>query len=227
MVLERASPRWAPEAVPPSIPVTLHELLLARLDMLPSRQKALAQLCAVVGRDFTACPARRLWGARRAVALQRDLVRAAWRRGCSGSSGRWAREPRYQFRHALIQEAAYQSLSRRTPARVPPAHRARCWRTHSPRWCETRPEVLAHHYTEAGELEPAIHYWTQAGRHASLQSANQEAVGYLSGAEAAARPAGCRKRLRESWRSWWRWDSPIQMKGYPCPRGGAHVRPGA
>jgi tetratricopeptide (TPR) repeat protein len=88
-------------------------------------------------------------------------------------------EPRYQFRHALIQEAAYQSLLRRTRREY---HRriAQVLATQFPELCEAQPEMLAHHYTEAGELEPAIRCWAKAGTRASLRSANVEAISHLN-----------------------------------------------
>ncbi|WP_375768881.1 protein kinase [Archangium gephyra] len=158
----------------PSIPVTLHELLLARLDMLPPGQKALAQLCAVVGRSFSHALMATLTR-RAASSLRADLEALV-------ASGLLQREEEdgagYQFRHALLQDAAYQSLLRSTRRQH---HRriAQALLEQFPEVLETQPEVLAHHYTEAGEYEPAIRYWMQAGIRASLHSANQEAVSHL------------------------------------------------
>ncbi|MFY0527595.1 protein kinase domain-containing protein [Archangium gephyra] len=159
-----------------SIPVTLQELLLARLDSLPRRQKQLAQLCAVVGRSFSSALLAQLTGLRSTV-LRRDLA------GLMAAGLLQARddeaEPGFQFRHALIQEAAYQSLPR--SARRPYHQRiAQALVAHFPEVAETRPELLAHHYTEAGEMTPAIHYWRLAGMRASQRSANEEAVSHLS-----------------------------------------------
>jgi serine/threonine protein kinase/tetratricopeptide (TPR) repeat protein/ABC-type transport system involved in cytochrome c biogenesis ATPase subunit len=158
-----------------SIPVTLHELLLARLDMLPARQKTLAQLCAVVGRGFSLALLSTLTR-RGSTALDEDL-------GELVSAGVLQREdedggPGYQFRHALFQDAAYQSLLRGTRRQH---HRriAQALLEQFPEVVETQPEVLAHHYTEAGDYEPAIHHWMRAGMRASLRSANLEAVSHL------------------------------------------------
>ncbi|MGZ3459477.1 MAG: ATP-binding protein, partial [Archangium sp.] len=159
----------------PSIPDTLHELLLARLDTLPPRQKALAQLCAVVGRGFSHALLATLTR-RDASVLRGDLEEMV-------ATGLLQREeedgvPGYQFRHALLQDAAYQSLLRGTRRQH---HRriAQALVEQFPEVVDTQPEVLAHHYTEAGEYEPAIRYWMQAGLRASLHSANQEAVNHL------------------------------------------------
>ena len=177
MVLERAPSSSEPtEGLPHSIPYTLQELLLARLDTLPTGQKTLAQVCAVVGRGFTQSLLEGLVE-HGDVPLSREL---------SGlmdagllQEGQEPGAPRYEFRHALLQEAAYQSLPRGM-RRQYHLRIAQALAKHSPQLVSARPEVLAHHYTEAGLLEPALHYWTQAGRQASLQSAYQEAVGYLS-----------------------------------------------
>jgi serine/threonine protein kinase/tetratricopeptide (TPR) repeat protein len=177
MVLERA-----PSEFPAAIPVTLHELLLARLDALPLRQKALAQLCATVGRSFSHALVSQL-AADDAASLRRDL---------SGllSTGLLQRESSgglsYVFRHALIQEAAYQSLPRGTRRQ----HHRRIAQTlveQFPEMAEARPELLAHHLTEAGEYEPAIRSWKRATEHAILRSAGQEAVAHLKQALALLR----------------------------------------
>ncbi|WP_257461116.1 protein kinase domain-containing protein [Archangium lipolyticum] len=172
MVLERAQ---GSGEMPSSIPMSLHELLLARLDMLPSRQKALAQLCAVAGRDFT-FPLLAALTRHEEGGLRRDLEGLV-------SAGLLRRQeedsvPGYQFRHALIQEAAYQSLLRKTRRhhhqRIAQAL-VECF----PEQVETQPELLAHHYTEAGQYALAIQYWARAGKRASQRSANLEAISHL------------------------------------------------
>ncbi|WP_083681995.1 protein kinase [Archangium sp. Cb G35] len=161
--------------VMPSIPITLHELLLARLDRLPPGQKALAQLCAVVGRGFSHALMATLTR-RGAASLRADLEELV----ASGLLQHDVEEggPGYQFRHALLQDAAYQSMLRGTRRQH---HRriAQALVEQFPEVVETQPEVLAHHYTEAGDFVPAIHHWMRAGIRASLHSANQEAVSHL------------------------------------------------
>ncbi|HEX8441182.1 protein kinase domain-containing protein [Archangium sp.] len=159
-----------------SIPVTLQELLLARLDSLPRRQKQLAQLCAVVGRSFSHA----------LLSILTRLGDAALRRDVTGLAAAGllqvqedGAERCYQFRHALIQEAAYQSLPRSTRRQN---HRriAQALMEHFPDVAAMRPELLAHHHTEAGDVKQAIHYWKQAGMLAGLRSANEEAVSHLN-----------------------------------------------
>jgi predicted ATPase len=91
------------------------------------------------------------------------------------------RPPRasYVFKHALIRDAAYQSLlkSRR---HVYHDRIARVLEERFPETRETQPELLAHHYTEAGVTEQAIVYWQRAGQRAIERSASIEAIAYLT-----------------------------------------------
>src|SRR5206468_6296859 len=79
----------------------------------------------------------------------------------------------YQFKHALIQEAAYASLLRRTRQHYH-QHIAQVLEAQFPDIVATQPELLAQHYTEAGLAEQAIPYWQRAGQQASDRSANVE-----------------------------------------------------
>jgi class 3 adenylate cyclase/tetratricopeptide (TPR) repeat protein len=167
MVLEHGTPG--------SIPITLNELLLARLDLLPARQKALAQSCAALGRGFSHALL---------TALTRQST-SSLRRDLEGLVAAGVLQPRtegigpgYQFRHALLQDAAWRSLPlgarRQLHQRITQALLEQ-----SPEVAETQPELLAHHFTEAGEYARALPYWERAGHSASLRSANQEAVSHL------------------------------------------------
>jgi predicted ATPase len=160
---------------PLAIPATLHDSLMARLDRLAA-VKEVAQIGAVIGRDF---PQELLV----AVApLDADTVREAlarlvdaeliFRRGVPPHAA-------YTFKHALVQEAAYASLlkSRRQHlhARVASALRERFADS-----VASQPELLAHHFTEAGLTEQAVTWWCRAGERASGRSANVEAIAHLS-----------------------------------------------
>jgi len=176
IVLQRRSP--GPPSGPggsPSIPITLNELLQARLDALPQRQKALAQLCAIVGRSFDHALLSATAG-RTEAALKQDLA-GLLEAGLLQQQGE--APPRYQFRHALLQEAASQSLPRGMRRQY---HQriVQALAEQFPNVAETQPERLAHHYTEAGDVEAAIRWWTLAGERASLRSANPEAVSHFT-----------------------------------------------
>ncbi|WNG43009.1 protein kinase [Archangium minus] len=159
-----------------SIPITLHELLLARLDMLPSRQKALAQLCAVLGRDFSYALLAAVSKGEEAL-LRRELSGLLEAGLLQEQVG--ADERAYQFRHALLQEAAYQSLSR-SARRRQHQHVARVLEEHFPQVVDKRPEALAHQLTEAGDAARAIGYWERAGQLALARLDLVEAVGHLN-----------------------------------------------
>jgi predicted ATPase len=84
----------------------------------------------------------------------------------------------YLFKHALIQDTAYQSLLKSKRQQL---HQqiAQVLEQRFPETKDTQPELLAHHYTEAGLIAHAIPYWQQAGQHAVQRSANTEAVSHL------------------------------------------------
>src|SRR5262249_43798254 len=88
-------------------------------------------------------------------------------------------QARYLFKHALIQDTAYQSLLKSTRQQY---HQqiAQVLEERFPETKETQPELLAHHYTEAGLIAQAIPYWQQAGQRAAQRSANSEAISHLT-----------------------------------------------
>ena len=88
-------------------------------------------------------------------------------------------QARYLFKHALVQDTAYQSLLK---SRRQQLHQqiAQVLEEQFPETVETQPELVAHHYTEAGLIEQAIPYWQQAGERATQRSANVEAISHLT-----------------------------------------------
>jgi predicted ATPase len=146
---------------PLAIPTTLHDSLMARLDRLAT-VKSLAQLGATLGREFSYALLQAVspWDEE---TLQRGLPPQAT----------------YLFKHALIQETAYQSLLRSTRQQH---HQriAQVLEAQFPEIVETQPELVAHHYTEAGLAEPAIGYWLRAGERAVQHSAYVEAIGHFT-----------------------------------------------
>src|SRR5262249_30311544 len=85
----------------------------------------------------------------------------------------------YLFKHALIQDAAYQSLLKSTRRRYH-TKIAQILKDCFPETAETQPEVLARHYTEAGLIEQALPYWQRAGERATQRSAHVEAICHLT-----------------------------------------------
>ena len=104
----------------------------------------------------------------------------------------------YRFKHALIQEVAYRSLPKDRRQQLH-AVVAQALEERLPGTRQEEPEVLAHHLTEAGLLEPAITYWHEAGRRAAQRSANKEAIDHLHRALnlLALRPDDRGRRVRE------------------------------
>jgi len=158
-----------------SIPASLHESLMARLDRLPTLREV-AQLGAVLGREFA-------YEMLRAIATideprLRDGLGRLVEAELLYQRGRPPRS-RYIFKHALIQDAAYQSLLRRTRQQY---HRqvAELLESDFADTVATSPELVAHHYTEAGMPGPAVTHWRLAGENAMRRSANQEAIGHLT-----------------------------------------------
>jgi class 3 adenylate cyclase/predicted ATPase len=154
-----------------SIPDTLQDSLMARLDQLRAA-KEVAQLGAVLGREF-AYDVLQAIAPMDEAALQdglRRLVEAEllYQRG---------RPPRarYLFKHALIQDAAYASLLRSARQQVH-ANVAQALMQKLPELAETQPELLAHHYTQAGLLAPALDRWQAAAERAVHRSAYVEAI---------------------------------------------------
>jgi TOMM system kinase/cyclase fusion protein len=160
---------------PLAIPTTLHDSLMARLDRLAT-VKGVAQLGATLGREFS-YELLQAVAPLDAAALQQALTRLVevellYQRGVPPQAT-------YLFKHALIQEAAYQSLLRSTRQQ---SHQriAQVLAERFPETAETRPELLAHHYTEAGLSAPAVDYWQRAGQRALQRSAHVEAISHLT-----------------------------------------------
>jgi class 3 adenylate cyclase/pimeloyl-ACP methyl ester carboxylesterase len=144
-----------------AIPSTLHDSLMARLDRLTS-VKEVAQLAACLGREFS-------HEMLLAVSpLAADVVETALERlAASGLIHRRGLPPAalYAFRHALVQEAAYQSLLR-SRRRELHAHIARTVEAQFPEIAARQPEWVAYHCTEAGLTGPASAYWLEAAHRA-------------------------------------------------------------
>jgi class 3 adenylate cyclase/predicted ATPase len=158
-----------------AIPATLQDSLMARLDRLVTA-KAVAQIAAVIGRQFT-YPLLQVLSQLDETTLQHELgrlveVEIVYQRGMLPHST-------YMFKHALIQEAAYASLLKSTRQQY---HQriAQILEEQFPETADTQLELLAHHYTEAGRTEKAVHYWYQAGQRAIQRSAHVEAISHLT-----------------------------------------------
>jgi class 3 adenylate cyclase/predicted ATPase len=158
---------------PLAIPTSLQDSLRARLDRLSSA--GVAQLGATIGREF---PYKliALVSPLRDAELQEALHQLVSAQLVS-QRGPLA-EAAYIFKHALVQDTAYESLLRSTRHRY---HQeiAAALEQHFEDVVTTQPEVIAHHFTEAQLPERAIAYWQIAGQRASQRSAMVEALAHL------------------------------------------------
>ena len=159
----------------PAIPGTLQDSLTARLDRL-GNAKEVAQVGAAIGREF------RLDLLMAVVDKPADVVEAALQKLVAAQllTSRGAEPHRtYVFKHALIQDTAYGSLLRSTRRRLH-AHIARTLAQRFRAQVQGRPELLAHHYTEARLHEQAFRYWFIASQRALSQFAPREVVLHLN-----------------------------------------------
>ena len=175
LLQERAEGYVLSGPLPPlAIPATLHDSLMARLDRLAT-VKGLAQLGATLGREFSyeLLQAVSPWDEETLRRGLQQLVAAEflYQQGLPPQAT-------YLFKHALIQDTAYQSLLRSTRQQYH-QHIAQVLEVRFPEIVETQPELVAHHYTEAGLSAPAVGYWQRAGQRAIERSANVEAIRHL------------------------------------------------
>jgi hypothetical protein len=165
-------------SVKSSVPDTLQASLMARLDRLGPMARDVAQTGAAIGREFsyallTAVTDRPEPEARRALD---QLVAAGlvFQRGSPPAAD-------YQFKHALVQDAAYSTLLR-GPRQALHARVAATLHERYPETADTQPELLAQHFAAAGLTEQAIAYWEKAGQRSLSHPAMAEAADQLRNA---------------------------------------------
>jgi len=161
--------------LPPfAIPATLQDSLAARLDRL-APVKEIAQIGAAIGREFSYPLLRAVAGrdepALRAALAQLEEAELLFRTGVPPDA-------RYTFKHALVQDTAYETLLR---SRRQILHRqiADSLRGEFAAAAAAEPELVAHHLTQAGLDESAIEWWGKAGDQALRRSAFKEAAAHL------------------------------------------------
>ena len=198
LLLERGEQGGA-QAIPP----TLQQSLMARLDRLGSAREV-AQIGSVIGRGFS-------YKLLKAVAGMDDAPLETALEKLSDADIVLVEgvllESDYRFKHALIQDAAYENLLK---SRRQVLHRriAETLRDRFAAKAAAEPEVLAHHFTQAGLTDAAIEWWGKAGDQALRRSAFQEAIAHLgkaiemadktgeSTSPAAVAPALASRRLK-------------------------------
>ena len=197
-----------------TVPSTLRDSLMARLDRyMPLKE--IAQIGAAIGREFS-------YELISAVAPRPngELANMLERLTASGLAFRRGSPPDviYSFKHALVQEAAYDSLLRRRRQQLH-TEIARTIEERIPKLKETEPEVLARHYTRAELFEQGAAYWLRAGQNALGRMALTEAIAHL---EEGLRVIGllpasqardklelqCRVLLSTAWEAYGGWPAP-------------------
>ncbi len=154
------------------IPSSLRDLLAARLDGLRPSARETAQLAAVIGREFGG-DLLRAASSRDEAALRTDL-RELTDAGVVFHR-RSARSESYVFKHALIRDAAYETMVR--PMRQSLHRRvAAVLRQRFPDVERAQPEVLAHHFERGGQIEKSVEYWKRAGDRTMARGAYAESV---------------------------------------------------
>ncbi len=162
--------------LPPfAIPATLQDSLMARLDRM-APVKEIAQIGAVIGREFSygllASVVEREEAALNSALAQLVEVELLFRRGAGSDAI-------YIFKHALVQDAAYESLLK---SRRQVLHRrvAEVLRDRFPAIAETEPELVAQHFTQAGLGDAAFEWWGKAGERSLHRSAYIEAIAHFT-----------------------------------------------
>jgi class 3 adenylate cyclase/tetratricopeptide (TPR) repeat protein len=158
------------------VPATLQASLLARLDRLGREAKEIAQIGAVIGRDFNYdLLAEVAGGSTNDLDAKLDRLvgsKLVYRRGATP-------KVYFTFKHALVQDATYGSLLKSRRQEIH-AEIAQTLEARFPERVQHQPELLAHHFTHAFMIERAIAYWRRAAATAVSRSANQEALGHFS-----------------------------------------------
>ncbi len=158
-----------------AIPSTLYESLMARLDRLGTAREV-AQIAAVIGKEFSYDLLRAL------SQIEETKLTGALNRLVEAELFEQRLAPSlniYRFRHALIRDAAYESLLKKKRREY---HRrtAEILEERFKNIVEGQPELVANHFSEAGLIDQAVPYWLKAGQRAIERSANREAIHHLT-----------------------------------------------
>ena len=158
-----------------TIPSTIHDVVMVRVDALPKVSREILLMGSVVGRQFSYELIRRTMDLKEQE-LSRHLAHIkeselVYERGVHPQTT-------FVFKHALIQDICFHSILKRIRRGY---HRkiVRAMHQHFPEIEKEHPEILGHHLTEAGRAEQAVPYWQKAGELAIRRSANSEAIEHL------------------------------------------------
>jgi class 3 adenylate cyclase len=155
-----------------SVPASLHDTLMARLDRLPE-VKEVAQIASVIGREFDADPLAQI----AALSQQKVITALENLRQAELVFPRGGKTGHYIFKHALVRDAAYESLLNRRRQEI----HGRIFDVLRENEL-TMPGILANHAAEAGRLKEAVTYGRFAAEEALRRPAYAEAITHLEAA---------------------------------------------
>jgi len=162
---------------PLAIPSSLQASLMARLDRL-APIKEVAQIGAAIGREFSyellAAVGRRTGRQLRDALDQLTAAGLVFSRGTPPQAS-------FMFKHVLVQDAAYSTMLRSQRQELH-ARIGKVLEDQFPEIVDNQPEILAHHFTQAGLVDPAIEFWRRAGVRSIERSAHSEAAGHFESA---------------------------------------------
>ena len=174
-IIEVGVPENGGDGAPHTIPATLQDSLMARLDQLSSTARDVVQIGAVLGRAFSYALIRAMWPSdeQRLTWGLAQLVEAEliFQKGMLPQA-RWV------FKHAMLQDTAYQSVLKSKRQQIHHQVADVLVKQFSD-IRHQQPELVAHHYTEAGLLDQAIGFWQYAGEQAVQRSAHREGIGHF------------------------------------------------
>ncbi|HLY37790.1 MAG TPA: TOMM system kinase/cyclase fusion protein, partial [Candidatus Binatia bacterium] len=175
------------------IPSTLRDLLAARLDGLSASGRETVQLGAALGREFRYEVLRAV--ARKEESLLREDLRELTDAGLLYPRAS-ARAERYVFKHALVRDAAYETMTRITRQTIH-GRIAAVLRQRFPEVERDQPETIALHFERGGNVESAVAYWTRAGYQAMSRAAYVESIHHLERALKLMESIPDRARIRK------------------------------
>jgi len=173
--LARSVREHADESEAVAVPGTVHDVVASRVDSLPSGDRHVLDVAAVIGREI---PVALLQEASELSAADIQASLARLQTGEFLHAVRSGAESGYAFKHALTHEVAYEGVVRSARALLH-ARVVSAIGKLAPETGERRPETLARHCTEAGRHADAIVHWTRAGQLAIQRSAHGDAIVHL------------------------------------------------
>ncbi|MGD8255943.1 MAG: adenylate/guanylate cyclase domain-containing protein [Desulfobacterales bacterium] len=193
------------------VPDTIQGIIAARMDRLDNRLKRTMQIAAVIGREFTFRLLQEITG--KTETIKSYLLNLQGLEFIYEIS--LFPELEYIFKHALIQEVAYNSLLQRKRKEIH-TKIGKAIEAHYPEKLEEFYEILAYHYSKSGKLEKAYHYLKLSGEKATKSFSNWEAFRfYKTALNTLDKLKDDTKTIRRKLEILHLMAIPLQLLGYP------------